>query len=38
MLLDTERYPTPPPVPYRYGYDMGVERERLAPQKDYCAA
>lgn len=25
MILDEERYPTPPPIPLRYGYDMSVE-------------
>jgi hypothetical protein len=29
MIADEEQYPTPPPLPYRYGYDMGIERERI---------
>jgi hypothetical protein len=29
MIADEEQYPTPPPLAYRYGYDMGVEREQI---------
>ena len=38
MLLDEETYPNPAPLSYRYGYDMGVEREAIAAQiKEYAA-
>jgi hypothetical protein len=33
MLLDEEQYPTPPPLTYRYGYDMAVEqREQIVAE------
>jgi hypothetical protein len=33
MLLDEERYPTPSPLKYRYGYDMGTgSSERVAAE------
>ena len=33
MILDTEQYPTPTPLTYRYGYDMNVEqRERVTAE------
>lgn len=36
MLLDRERWPTPPPSPLRYGYDMGVEHRASAPRESYA--
>jgi hypothetical protein len=30
MIFDVEGHPTPQPLPYRYGYDMGVERDLIA--------
>jgi hypothetical protein len=38
MIADVEQYPTPPPLPFRYGYDMGVERERIAAERAEYAA
>jgi hypothetical protein len=32
MILDRETYPDPAPLTYRYGYDMGVERDRIATE------
>jgi hypothetical protein len=32
MLLDPTQYPTPAPLTYRYGYDMGVERDRVVAE------
>lgn len=29
MILDVEQYPTPPPTPLRYGYDMGLPIEHV---------
>jgi len=37
MILDTENHPTPPPCTFRYGYDMGIERERITAElQDYA--
>lgn len=36
MILDEARYPTPPPNPLRYGYDMNVERGWGAPADGYA--
>jgi hypothetical protein len=38
MIADEEQYPTPPPLTWRYGYDMGVERDaiRAAQMADYA--
>ena len=30
MILDEARYPTPAPMPLRYGYDMGIEHQIAA--------
>ena len=27
IIADEEQYPTPPPSPLRYGYDMGLPHE-----------
>lgn len=35
MIADEERYPTPPPSPLRYGYDMGVEHAIAARYDGY---
>ncbi len=32
MLLDEDAHPTPPPCTFRYGYDMGVERDRVSAE------
>jgi len=37
MLLDPVTHPTPPPLSHRYGYDMGVERERMPEAMAECA-
>lgn len=35
MIADEDQYPTPPPSPLRYGYDMGVEHARSAQIEGY---
>ena len=38
MIADEQRYPTPPPLATRYGYDMGVEQHSIrdAMREDYA--
>lgn len=33
MIFDTERYPTPEPLTWRYGYDMGVEQRDIRAEQ-----
>lgn len=35
IIADEERYPTPPPNPLRYGYDMSVEKATAAQLDGY---
>lgn len=35
VIADEARYPTPPPNPLRYGYDMGVEQAMAARMDGY---
>jgi hypothetical protein len=35
MIADEERYPTPPPIPLRYGYDMSVEKASTVRLEEY---